>query len=107
MWNDYGISEVQEYDQNKSGLEYILKEKNANEHDDPTIVSSALLTMLKNGKIINDASVNKKTISRDPLVELVINQLNQKTKVAYFGDEITEARLQTREARNLLSFNRF
>ena len=107
LWNDYGISDVQEYDQNKSGLEYILKEKNANEHDDPTIVSSALLTMLKNGKIINDASVNKKTISRDPLVELVINQLNQKTKVAYFGDEITEARLQTREARNLLSFNRF
>jgi hypothetical protein len=107
LWNDYGISEVEEYDQNKTGLEYILKKRNNEEHDDLVAVSSALLSLLENDKRVNDARVPKKTLSRDPLVQLVVNQLNKKSKVAYFGDEISQARLQTTELRNSLSARAF
>jgi hypothetical protein len=85
LWNDYGIADVQQYDQEKGGLEYILKKRNSNEHDDEVIVSSALKTMLKNDKFDQDEIKDE-----NELIEYVMNAMNANGKVVQRVSDIPD-----------------
>jgi len=85
LWNDYGIAEVDEYNRDKGGLEYILKKRNADEHDDDVIVSSAIMTMLKNDKFEQDEIKDE-----NELIEYVMNAMNINGKVVQRVSEISE-----------------
>lgn len=90
LWNDYGISDVEKYDRNKSGLEYILKKRTADENDDQIIVSSALLTMLKNDKMKSIEAESANTDEDEKLIETLMAQMNKSGKVLYRVSELPQ-----------------
>jgi hypothetical protein len=91
LWNDYGIADVEEYDKNKKGLEYILKKRNDDEHDDPIIVSSALLTMLKNDKVMSiEQELNENANDDEKLIKVLMSQMNKSGKVLYRVSELPQ-----------------
>jgi len=90
LWHDYGIADVEEYDQDKGGLEYILKKRNADEHDDPIIVSSALLTMLKNDKLNRLEEESESADDDEKLIKVLMEQMNKSGKVLYRVSELPQ-----------------